>query len=282
MKCNDDDQTAAAIRASIGASPLPPLLQSDEPAPASCLNPQGRAPLLLVCDHASAAVPRALGTLGADAQDLRRHIGWDLGAAECTHKLSRALDAPAVLANYSRLVVDCNRYPSDPELVREVSDGTVLARNIGLSAGEREQRLDEIYWPYQQAVGAQLARMREHQPDIAVVSIHSFSPALGAQLRPWHFGVLWDRDGRVAQPLMRALAQAGDVVVGDNEPYSGAHPADFTLDHHAELAGLAHAAIEIRQDLIDSESGRAQWCGHLGNALAQVLNLQFNSQLIMD
>ncbi len=277
MTCNNNDQPADAA-----AAALPPLLQSDEPAPFTYLNPHGAAPLLLVCDHASAEVPRALRGLGASTQDLRRHIGWDLGAAQCTRLLSRALDAPAVLANYSRLVVDCNRYPSDPELVREVSDGTVLEGNIGLGASERERRMSQIYWLYHGAVAAQLARMREHQPAIGVVSIHSFSRSLGAHLRPWHVGVLWDKDERIAVPLMQALLRAGDVVVGDNQPYSGAHPADFTLDHHAESVGLAHAAIEIRQDLIDSESGRAQWCGRLGNALAQVLNLQFDSQLIMD
>ena len=106
----------------------------------------------------------------------------------------------------------------------------------------------------------------------AVIAIHTFTPAMAGEQRPWHAGVLWDKDPRIAEPLIHKLGADGDWHVGDNEPYSGRHPADFTLDHHAEAEGLAHVGIEIRQDLAAEESGAQRCAERLGRVLGEILS----------
>jgi predicted N-formylglutamate amidohydrolase len=40
---------------------------------------------------------------------------------------------------------------------------------------------------------------------------------------------------------------------------------------HCELAGIPHALIELRQDLIDTRAGAAKWAATFGDALAVAL-----------
>jgi predicted N-formylglutamate amidohydrolase len=230
------------------------LLGPDEPPPYRVLNERSDEPLLLLCDHASRRIPAALGTLGLDPPALRCHLAWDIGAAAMTERLAESRQATAVLAGYSRLVVDCNRQLLDPQAFLEYGDGIVVAGNRGLVAADREARAREIFWPYHEAIGAQLQRLRAGGRQPAVLSIHSFTPVLNRISRPWEVGILWDKDPRVPEFLIRELRRAG-LNVGDNEPYSGRGPQDFTIDYHAEAAGLPHAGVEIRQDLIDDERG---------------------------
>ena len=87
------------------------LLGPGDPPPFSVHNEKGKAPLLLLCDHASKAVPKALGTLGITDAELSQHVGWDIGGLDAAIELSRELDARLVASGYSRLVIDCNRWP---------------------------------------------------------------------------------------------------------------------------------------------------------------------------
>jgi len=250
-----------------------PFLAADEPPPHTVLNSDGAAPLLLICDHASHRVPRSLAGLGLPPQELTRHIGWDIGAAEVTRRLSRALDCTAVLCNWSRLVIDCNRDPADPEAVPEESDGTVIPGNRGLTEADLARRTDELFWPYHRAVGDSIAHLwrRGDRVPPAVFAVHSFTPHLRArhEERPWHVGFLWNRDPRLAVPLMRTCRDDG-LVVGDNEPYDGREMA-WTTEHHAAVSGLPHAGVEIRQDLVSDEAGCAVWAERLARALRPVL-----------
>lgn len=232
---------------------------------------RGNLPALFVCDHASRHIPAELNNLGVDRTFLKDHIAWDIGAADLACELGVHLGVAVVLATHSRLVVDCNRNLDDPSAFPAVSDGIAIPGNTDLSVAEREARANAFYWPYHHAVRDELRKLEQAAAAPALIGIHSFTPEMGGAGRPWQVGALWDKDERIARPLIERLRGAGDFVVGDNEPYSGRHPADFTLDHHAEAEGLPHLGIEVRQDLIDTQAGVAEWAEVLAAALNPVL-----------
>jgi predicted N-formylglutamate amidohydrolase len=237
------------------------------------LNPGGAAPLLLVCDHASRLFPDHLGTLGVPEPDTFEHIAWDIGAAELTRGLSAALDAPAVLCRWSRLVVDCNRRLSDPSAFPEVSDRIPIPGNVSMSPEDREWRIRAIHEPYHAAIDRQLDAMLAQGATPSFVSVHSFTPLLGEIARPWHVGILWDQDDRLPRPVLDALRSVEGLHVGDNEPYSGRHPTDYTLHAHAAVRRLAYVGFEVRQDLLATEGGIHYWVGLLEKALRRALSL---------
>lgn len=249
-----------------------PLIGPGDPPPYTFFNSAGRAPWLLVCDHASRVVPRALDELGLAQADLARHIAWDIGAADLTRSLAQRFDAPAVLAGYSRLVIDNNRALDDATSIVATSDGTAIPGNRDLAAAQRAERVHAIFEPYHRAIDARLEEFRRRSIVPALLSIHSFTPVMNGNARPWHVGVLWDRDARIAVPLMEDLAASEEVTVGDNLPYSGRHPADYTVARHAERAGLPHVCIEVRQDLIETPQGVERWSELLARSLAPILN----------
>ncbi|HQR24784.1 MAG TPA: N-formylglutamate amidohydrolase [Steroidobacteraceae bacterium] len=248
-----------------------PLIGRDDPPPFVVLHEHGAAPALVVCDHASRAFPRRMERLGLPVLQTWEHIAWDLGAGEITRGVSHALDAPAVLAGYSRLVVDCNRRPDDPEAFRRESDGWIIPGNQSLDEIERRVRLGCFYDPYHEAIAAMLGGFRARSIVPLFVSVHTFTPQLAGQARPWHVGVLWDKDEVTARYMLEGLRAIEGVVVGDNEPYSGRHPGDYTVDHHAESAGLPHVCIEVRQDLLESPAGVERWVRILARLIGGLL-----------
>jgi len=232
----------------------PELLSPQEPTPYRVINPLAETPTLLVCDHASSRFPEALGDMGLDPFARRCHLAIDIGAGALTERLAESLGVTAVLAQYSRLVVDCNRQLLDQSAFLVFGDGIFVPGNNNLSDADKKQRSDAIYWPYHKVISDQVGRLRSLGPPPLFVSIHSFTPVLNGISRSWEMGVLWDADEEVAKIVIEELRRAG-YEVGDNEPYSGKAPQDFTVDHHAEGGSLRHAAIEIRQDLIDDDHG---------------------------
>ena len=246
------------------------FLGPGDPPPVELFNPDAAAPLLFVCDHAGRQVPRRLGRLGLADAAFERHIAWDIGAAQVARRLAMQFGAPLVLSVYSRLVVDPNRRRGDPTAIPEESDGTPVPGNRGLSEADRAVRYAAVHEPYHAAIAARLAAVRQRSAVPAVVSIHSFTPSFKGFVRPWQIGVLWNRDGRIARPLMDSLAARG-VTVGDNQPYSGQDRHGYTMPRHAEDTGLPHVLIEIRQDLIDSAAGVDEWAAKLSEALTPVL-----------
>jgi predicted N-formylglutamate amidohydrolase len=250
----------------------PRLLDVAEPPAAEHFNTGGRAPVLLVCDHASRRIPRRLGSLGLSEPDLSRHIAWDIGAAAVTRYLATRLDAPAVLCGYSRLVVDCNRYLEDPTLMPAVSDGTSIAANANLDEAEREQRMGEIFHPYHAAIEARLGALAPSGRQPVLLSIHSCTPEMNGRFRPWHIGICWEEDRRIAGPVLEALQQRRDIVVGDNEPYALVSTEDYTVPIHAMRAGLPHLQVELRQDLIASPAGVERYGAILFEALQDALS----------
>lgn len=253
------------------------LLAADEPAPFRVLNPKSSSPLLLLCDHASRRVPASLGVMGLDPAALRCHLAWDIGAGALTETLAERLQATAVLCNYSRLVVDCNRQLLDPQAFLEYGDGVVIHGNRALSDDAKKARAREIYWPYHEAIAAEIARLQSAGVTPVVLAIHSFTPVMNGVSRPWEIGILWDKDPAVPDILIPAMREAG-FNVGDNEPYSGRAPQDFTIDHHAESALLPHSGIEVRQDLIAKASGVTRVADAFEKALRTVPTDLGNSQ----
>ena len=255
---------------------LPPLLCKGEPAPYRIENAGGRSRMVFTCDHASHTVPRRLGNLGLDSEDLQRHIGWDIGAAEVSLRLAKRFDAPAVLSGYSRLVIDCNRTPASKTSILESSDGIRIPGNIGLAPEEASRRAAELFVPYHRAIASVLDSIRGTGATPVFVAVHSFTAKMnGGPPRPWHFGVLWDEDPRVAVPLIEALRQNDGVLVGDNQPYSGRDHFDFSQDFHASSRGIPSALVEIRENLLRDETGIIRFSDMLGDALEHtVKNLQ--------
>lgn len=230
------------------------FLKAHEPVPYRVLNPESTQPILLVCDHASRRFPDALGTLGIDPAARRCHLAWDIGACGLTERLAERLGATAILQQYSRLAVDCNRQLLDPGAFLEFGDGVVIGGNRNLSEDEKSARAEAVYWPYHHAITEQIERLMAVGNPPAFISVHSFTPVLNGISRHWEMGVLWDKDQGIAEPMLADLRAAG-YDVGDNEPYSGKAPQDFTIDYHAEAAGLPCVGIEVRQDLIDDDDG---------------------------
>lgn len=249
-----------------------PLLGPGDRPPFEIVNEHGKAPLVLLCDHASNAIPKALDNLGLAETELTRHIAWDNGAAPVARLLSKRFDAPAVLSGYSRLVIDCNRVPGHETSVAQESDGTIVPGNLHLRAEEIARREAEIFRPYHHAAAGVVKRFRDAGTAPAVVAVHSFTDEMAGVWRPWEISVLWGHDPRIARPLIDGLGAMDGLTVGDNQPYSGREHYGYSIEAHASAAGLPNALIELREDQVRDDSGIKRMARLLGDALAPILD----------
>jgi predicted N-formylglutamate amidohydrolase len=246
------------------------LIGPGDPEPYLRVNRLGKAPLLIICDHASNAMPQAMNGLGLRQDALDMHIAYDIGAAAIARRLAEKMDAAAVLAGYSRLLIDANRHTAEPGSIPEISAGVTIPGNQGLSGEARRARAKDFFWPYHHAITDGLQRLLAGCPAPAIFSVHTFTPHMPGEDRPWHIGVLWNRDARMAAPLLDALPRlAPDLTVGDNLPYAGTDVA-YSLNLNAGLAGLPHVAVEIRQDLA-GPTETEKWADILAAALCEIL-----------
>jgi predicted N-formylglutamate amidohydrolase len=246
------------------------LLAADEPAPVGLRESGGEPSVVVICDHASNLLPASLAGLGVNSARLEEHIGYDLGALGVARGVAEQLGATLIFGRYSRLAADLNRAPDDASAVPAISDGVLIPGNLGLTSSARSQRLRTLHDPYHEHIAGFISTAIESGIRPIIVSIHSFTPSISRINRPWEAGILWDKDPRVAIPLLAALRAEG-VNVGDNEPYSGRHTADYTLDRHAEGNHLAHAAIEIRQDCILSSGSQHIWAERMARVLKPIV-----------
>jgi predicted N-formylglutamate amidohydrolase len=245
-------------------------------APFERIDGPADAGVLVLCDHASNAIPEHYADLGLPPAALQRHIAYDIGAAWLTRKLARLLNAPAALSCFSRLLIDANRGADDPTLVMQISDGAIVPGNARLDAAEIALRIERYWTPYREAVAAEARRMSLTGVEPAIVSVHSFTPLWRGVERPWRIGLLWDADARLAEPLARALARESDLAaipdaIGDNEPYDGALQGD-TIDEVATAHGRANVLIEVRQDLIATQADAEAWADRLARLLTPILS----------
>jgi predicted N-formylglutamate amidohydrolase len=234
--------------------------------PPYALVPGRRRDLLLLCDHASNAIPPELGTLGLDVEALGQHVAIDIGAAGITQALARALDCPAIFGNWSRLVVDLNRAPDGHDLIVADNDGIAVPGNRLLDPDERARRIERYHRPYHEAIARHLLDLDAQDATPALLAVHSFTPVFRGVARPWDVGVVWQVQAPWLQPLIAALRAQG-LNVGDNEPYDGHFAMGHTLQRHGVDAGRRHAMIEIRQDLAASPGQQQVWADRLLQAL---------------
>lgn len=247
------------------------LLANGEPDACEVVNPDNGSSLLLLCDHASRAIPAALNNLGLGQEHLDTHIAYDIGAAAVARELSRQLDATLVLTGYSRLVIDANRFPEHAGSIPQTSGGVLIPGNAALGEDQRQQRISTFFEPYHAAVAAARQRIAATGAAPHVFSVHSFTPVFDGQRRPWHAGVLWNEDARMSAALLEQLRARPDLCVGDNQPYSALDPEGYTMRVHAESERHPHALIEIRQDLIADESGVSEWADRLSNIIGGIV-----------
>ncbi len=239
------------------------LLSEDEPEPVVVNRADAVSPFFLTCDHAGNRIPKGLGRLGVPESELGRHIGWDIGIAAVSERVAAALDATVVMQIYSRLVIDCNRDPLVPSSISEISESTPIPGNMNLDPVERRARQKEILEPYHARIASELDRREKAGRPTVIVAMHSFTPVFKEVVRPWHVGVLYNREAAFAKIVLDLFRREGDLVVGENEPYFISDATDYTIPVHGERRALPHVELEIRQDLITQEDGQREWADHL-------------------
>lgn len=247
------------------------LLTPDDPTPVTVWREEGRSPFFLTCEHAGRTIPHRLGNLGVSDHERARHIGWDIGAAVVAKQLSRHLDAPLVLQTFSRLVIDCNRGLDHSDSIPTVSEHTWIVGNCGLSPAEIAARADEIHRPFHNTIALGLDARRAAGPPNILVAVHSFAPVFKGVRRPWHIGLLFNRDPRFAGDLASLIGEDQSISVGINESYAISDSTDFTIPVHGEKRGIPHVEIEIRQDLIETAEGQRAWANRLADWLLRSL-----------
>lgn len=263
------------------------LLTQDDPAPViqfgtSAIGAQALPsglPFVLVSDHAGRAIPATLGDMGVSDRDRDRHIACDIGMAETGRLLAQELDCVLIEQAYSRLVIDCNRAPGHPTSIVRHSDGTVVPGNADITAHEEGRRVEEIFLPYHQRIGAELSARLDAGLPVVLISLHSFTDRMNGQARPWHTGVLHNRNPAFGLRVRDLLRAEEGLVVGSNEPYALTDVSDYTVPVHAEGRGLPYLEIEIRQDLISGPEGQAEWATRLARILPQAWQ-EFSGQAV--
>lgn len=251
------------------------FLQKGEKPAFSRLNAQSRSPVIIVCDHASNAMPKAVKNLGLDAKARKMHIAWDPGTAHIGAYLARQLKAPLQLANYSRLVVDLNRGEDHADCMRDVSDHVRIPGNVGLTARQTKERLDALYWPYHDEITRQLDAVLSRKQVPLLLSIHSFTPEMDGVRRPWHIGVMWNRHDKLSKRFVRTLKRDNPALeIGENKPYSlkGSAGGKNTIERHAEGRGLPYIIVEFRQDLVGTKRDAEQWAALFLRSLQPLLD----------
>lgn len=244
------------------------LLGDDEPEAFDIAGGGGSSPFLIACDHAGRRLPRSLGSLGLSPAELQTHIAWDIGAGAVARRLGALLDAVVICQPYSRLVIDCNRPPGAPDSIVATSERTEIPGNRGIEPPEAELRARAVFHAYHDRIGDELDRREQLGRSSIFVAMHSFTPVFLDVARPWHVGVLFNRDARIAEVLLRLLRSETGLVVGCNEPYAASELTDYSLIRHGETRGIAAVELEVRQDLIAEEAGQAEWAERLARALA--------------
>jgi predicted N-formylglutamate amidohydrolase len=221
---------------------------------------------LLICDHASNRIPPEVGDIGVSPEDMDKHIAYDIGTELLTMRVQSLLKCAAVMADWSRLLIDMNRDPKSPGLVPAVSDGIGIPYNVAMTTAEKMQRMQEYYAPYHQRISQEIDRLEKP----FLVSIHSFTPVMNGLERPWQIGFLWNSNTDVSLRAAETMAvMEPDFAIGLNQPYSG-KTLNYTMDRHAERRGLPYLSIEIRQDLLDTPENINAWGSRLATLIQKV------------
>lgn len=256
------------------------LLGPGDPPAVEVLRPEGSSPFFLTCEHAGKRIPKRLGTLGLEGPDLERHIAWDIGAAGVARRLSEMIDATCVLQTYSRLVVDCNRWPAAEDSITTLSEDSVIPGNVDIAEDEAKAREREVFHPYHDTIHALLDAREARGGHTVLIAVHSCTPVFHGVSRPWHLGILYEHDRRFADVLFELLQAHDDLQVGDNEPYFMSTEKDYAVPVHGQNRAIVHVELEIRQDLITSTEGQSQWAKRLRDLFREALGRLTERRLI--
>ena len=247
------------------------LIDKREPPGVVSERESGVSPFVFLCDHSGRRIPKRLNNLNMSQDDLKRHIAWDIGIEGVGRGLCSHFDGCLIMQPYSRLVIDCNRRPGSESSILAVSDGTKIPGNQQLSDEDVAMRVREIFDPYHQKISSLLNGRRDAGRPTILVSLHSFTPVYCDIPRPWHAGVLYNRSPGLSLAMFELLVAEGDILVGNNEPYSVTDETDYSIPVHGEQRGLPHLTLEIRQDLLDHKAGQAAWAARLARLLPQAV-----------
>ena len=245
------------------------LFEPGEAAVFEAIEDRSNSPFLITCDHAGRQLPRSLGSLGLPESELSRHIAWDIGAAGVARFLAAELGAFVILQTYSRLVIDCNRPLGVPSSIATLSEETVIPGNRNIGPEDAERRARAIFTPYHDRIRDELERRARTQQPTVLVAMHSFTPIYKGIARPWHVGILYNRDARLPHALLGLLKRDPALEVGDNEPYAVSDTSDYGVIEHGERRGIPYVEIEIRQDLVSDEAGQIGWARRFAGLLPE-------------
>jgi predicted N-formylglutamate amidohydrolase len=226
-------------------------------------------PIVITCEHASNRVPPPLVASREDQPWLESHWGWDIGVATVTRDLVRQLDAVGVLSTYSRLVCDPNRDVDDPTWIRESVEGHQLSFNQELTDAECRRRRLLYHKPYHHVVDQVLADALHHAGEVLMLSVHSFTPSFGDEVRKMEAGVLFDKFPVLAAELRDLIAEQG-FVTELNQPYSGLMGLMSAAKRHGTVYGVIYLQLELRQDLIATDEDALAVAGKVGAAIRQL------------
>ena len=238
---------------------------------AGVTNPSGAGEFLIVCEHASNFVPAEFGNLGLDDAALDSHIAWDPGALAVAETMSALLDAPLVAQRVSRLLYDCNRPPEAESAVPAVSEVYAIPGNTGLSAADRQLRVDRFYAPFHDTLAGCIDRRLDAGRPPAIVTVHSFTPIYKGVRRETGLGILHDTDTRFADALLGTAKARTGLAVHRNRPYGPRDGVTHTLAEHGVARGLLNVMLEIRSDLIGDAASQAAMARWLSRCVAEAL-----------
>ncbi len=221
---------------------------------------------LIIADHASNRIPPEIEDIGVSPEDMEKHIAYDIGTELLALRLQSLLKCPAIIADWTRLLIDLNRDPKHPGLVPDASDGITIPYNVAMSAAEKMQRMQLYFAPYHQRISQEIDRLENP----FLLALHSFTPVMDGFARPWDIGFLWNSQDTLSLRAAKIMAESEPrLAIGLNQPYSG-KTLNYTMDRHAERRNLPYLSIEIRQDLLASPNDIARWADRLHQLLARI------------
>jgi predicted N-formylglutamate amidohydrolase len=258
----------SSLRGQVGTERRGKDVQTAAAGPIVAENPDGSGPFVFLCDHASNRIPEDCQSFGFAEDALKTHIAWDPGALGVARHLSATFDGPLFWPDVSRLVIDCNRAPTSKTLIVTKSEGRKVPANRALTEAERLRRLEQIHAPYHAAIDTCLARRLGRREPTALVAIHSYTPVYLGKARPWHVGIVFGDDRRLADILISGLEADAALRVGINEPYAPEDEVYYTVERHSGPNRLPAAMIEIRNDEIGDQDGQRRWADRLAGILS--------------
>ena len=237
-------------------------------SPVQFFGTAGKAPFVLICEHAAKHIPSEYQGLGLDNEARTSHAAWDIGAFSVATKLSKALDAPLVAGGVSRLVYDCNRPLEAQDAMPAKSEIFDIPGNEDLTESERGERHALVHEPFHCAV-SELVRThaKRCQQPLTILTIHSFTPVYNGEQRAIELGFLFDKNAAFSEAIQTVETERACYKTALNEPYDATDGVTYSLRRHAEAHDYHSTMIEIKNDLINTEEKAKDMSNHLTQSI---------------